>query len=92
MSILNVIMFNEADFICFQSLFDQDEYEDEYDGENVDQRHHEDTDSHEKCFRSNVKAFHDSFEEAGNPFEEGDVLTLSGPGFSEHPQAEGGLN
>ncbi len=39
-----------------------------------DSLHHEDTDSHEKRFRRHVSSFKSVFDEAGNPFNEEDIL------------------
>ena len=49
-------------------------FEVEGDKKQEDALHHEDTDAHEKRFRTHVLSFKNTFDEAGSPFEEEDIL------------------
>ena len=52
------------------SSFESDEFQDE----DKDLGHHEDSDRHEMKFRTDTMAIKDVFSELGNPFEENDIL------------------
>jgi hypothetical protein len=49
-------------------------FEVEEDRTEEDATHHEDTDSHEKRFRTDLTSFKSMLDELGNPFEEENIL------------------